>query len=200
MNATELIEFSRANSEAAEFVRYATDDYIACRSSLLNGFFPGFRLGAEAVEKYLKGLLLYATPSHKKKYGHHIRDAAAAASKVTPCFNATQFNDVLKRLEWHYLNRYPNNSAYGAPGGSSTAELVGIDELVLHIYNSLPIPEVAKFRNMGYFFTVCCDWKPMPTILLQYKECLERDNVPLQRVKNSLVERYKAMEEELGCR
>jgi hypothetical protein len=42
----------------------ATNDYVACRCCLLNGLFPGLRLGAEAVEKYLKAFVLYAEPAH----------------------------------------------------------------------------------------------------------------------------------------
>jgi hypothetical protein len=73
MNATELIEFNRSHALAGEFLRFATDDYLACRVCLLNGLFPGLRLGAEAIEKYLKGFVLYADPSHKKKYLHNIK-------------------------------------------------------------------------------------------------------------------------------
>jgi hypothetical protein len=198
MNATELIEFNRSHVLAGEFLRFATDDYLACRVCLLNGLFPGLRLGAEAIEKYLKGFVLYADPSHKKKYLHNIKDVAAAASQKSPGFNTAQFSHVIDHLERHYRQRYPDVPDFDY--GASTGELAGIDEFVLHIYESLPIPEAAKFRNVGYYFFVCCSWNPMPTPLVRYKEWLESDNVALNRVRNSLIERYQAVERELKRR
>jgi hypothetical protein len=62
MNAIELIEFNTTNMGAIEFQMAATDDYVACRCCLLNGLFPGLRLGAEAVEKLLKSFILFVNP------------------------------------------------------------------------------------------------------------------------------------------
>jgi hypothetical protein len=64
MNASELMHFKRIHHEAVGFMEVATNDYVACHCCLLNGLFPGLRLGAEAVEKYLKAFVLYAEPAH----------------------------------------------------------------------------------------------------------------------------------------
>jgi hypothetical protein len=40
----------------------------------------------------------------------------------------------------------------------------------------------------------------MPTPLVRYKEWLESDNVALKPVRNSLMERYQAVERELKRR
>jgi hypothetical protein len=194
MNGAELIEFNRANCEAGEFVIAATDDYAACRCCLLNGLFPGLRLGAEAIEKYLKAFVLYGDPSRKvKNYLHSIKDLASVASSLEPRFDAVQFGHVIDRLETHYRHRYPNVPDF--KHDASTSELVGIDEIVLNISECLPIPEVPKFRNYGYFFFVCCSWTPS---MDPYKKWLEQENVALQRVRASLLERYHAVERQLG--
>ena len=81
MNGIELIEFNRTHRDAVEFVIAATDDYVACRCCLLNGLFPGLRLGAEALEKYLKAFVLYGDPSlDVQKHNHRIGDLASVAS------------------------------------------------------------------------------------------------------------------------
>ena len=194
MNGIELIEFNRTHHGAGEFIIVATDDYVACRCCLLNGLFPGLRLGAEALEKYLKAFVLYADPSLDiRKYNHRIRDLASVASGLEPRFDAVQFRQVIDRLETHYRRRYPNVRDFGRD--ASTAELVGIDEVVLHVCEYLPIPEAPKFRNYGYFFFVFCPWTPVKD---PHKKWLEQDNVALQRAKASLAQRYQAVEEQLG--
>jgi HEPN domain-containing protein len=194
MNAIELMEFNRTHLEAVKFMTAATDDYVACRCCLLNGLFPGLRLGAEAVEKYLKAFVLFANRSlDVKKYNHRIKDLASEASHLTPGFNPVQFAQVIDRLETHYRNRYPNVPAFKRD--ASTGELTGIDEFVLHICDSFPIPEVPKFRDYGYFFFVFCPWtSPMQP----YRTWLERHNPALERARNSLLQRYQATEQELG--
>jgi hypothetical protein len=194
MNTTELIEFNRINREAGEFAVAATDDYAACRCCLLNGLFPGLRLGAEAIEKYLKAFVLYGDPSLRvKNYLHSIKDLVSVASSLERRFDAARFGHVIDRLETHYRHRYPNVPDF--KHDASTSELVGIDEMVLNISECLPIPEVPKFRNYGYFFFVCCPWTPSDD---PYKKWLQQENVALQRVRTSLLKRYHAVAEELG--
>ena len=53
----ENLEFNSTYQAAVGFIESATDDYVASRCCLLNGVFPGLRLGAEAVEKYLKAFV-----------------------------------------------------------------------------------------------------------------------------------------------
>lgn len=183
MDAIELIEFNRIHVDAVKFMIAATDDYVACRCCLLNGLFPGLRLGAEAVEKYLKAFVLFANPSiDVKQYNHRIKTWASKASGLKPGFEPTQFSLIIDRLETHYRNRYPNVPNFKR--NASSGELIGIDEFVLHICDSLPIPEVPKFRNYGYFFFVFCPWNPA----MPYRIWLERDNATLDRVRNSLLQ------------
>jgi hypothetical protein len=196
MNFVELQEFSRQHIKAVEFVMAATEDYAACRCCLLNGLFSGLYLGAEAVEKYLKAFLLFVDPSIdvKKEYSHGITKLAAKASSVKPGFDLSRFTKVLDRLQMHYNNRYPDHPKFKRD--ASTDELIAIDELILLIVNSITIPEVPKLRNFGYFYIACCPWQPQMNPL---KDWLERENLALQRVPDSLEERYRAIEKELGC-
>lgn len=143
---TEYLEFGSANSEAGEFVQLATDDYVACRCCLLNGVLrPGLRLGSEAVEKYLRPSFYIRTPGYPViKYLHFLRKMSLKASKLEPSFNPFQdFGETIDRLELHYSLRYPKVTEF--PYSASTAELARIDELVLYLYDSLPIPEVPSF-------------------------------------------------------
>ena len=197
MNATELMDFNQSHLEAVEFVITATEDYAACRCCLLNGLFSGFAVAAETVEKYLKAFLLFVDPSInvKKEYNHGIEKLANKAAELRPEFKVRQFNNVIDRLKQHYINRYPNDLKYEL--GATTAELLGIDEFVLYIYDSLPVPEAVKFRTYGYFFFASCPWVPA---ICPTKEWIERNNAALARVHDSLLQRYKAMEGELGTR
>jgi hypothetical protein len=190
MNALELMDFSRVHRDAGEFLLAATDDYVACRCCLLNGLFPGLRLGAEAVEKYLKAFVLYG--GGKITFTHRISELVTAANSVQSRFSGVGFEEVISRLERHYRQRYPNVPDFRR--GASTAELNEIDKFVLYIYESLPIPEVPKFRLYGYFFRVCCPWAERAN----EKTWLEQKNIPLQRARKTLLERYQAMEVEIG--
>ena len=193
MNATDLIEFSRTHRAAGEFLVAATDDYAGCRCCLLNGLFSGLRLGAETVEKHLKACILYADPVRViKGYNHRIKHLASAASDLEPRFNPSDFTKVIDRLEIHYRQRYPDVTNFDR--SASTGELVCIDELVLHIWECLPIPDAPKFRSYGYYFFVCCPWAP-PTN--PHKKWLEQENGALQPVKTSLVQRFQTVEARL---
>jgi hypothetical protein len=140
---------------------------------------------------------LYKKPLHPvKDYLHDIKKVASVASNLEPTFNPLQpFAEIIEKLELHYHLRYPRDPypSYSA----STGELAQIDELMLYLYDSLPIPEVPKFRMRGYFLIVSCPRIP-PVHLNPYKAWLERENAALQRVRNSLEERYQAMEKKLG--
>ena len=209
MNAMELIEFSRLNTRAIEFLAAATDDYIASRCCLLNGMFPGLRLGAEAVEKFLKGFVLFDNPSLdvENMYNHRIWAIAEDASKVEPSFAPAKLNYVLKRLETHYQNRYPydDNAAIirkrpkkprPKPTRSmSTGEHAGLDDLVLYICECLPIPETPKLRLYGPLFLLCCPWLPARDHQAKW---LQQENLAFERAKPMLLQRYKAMEKQLG--
>jgi hypothetical protein len=156
--------------------------------------FCGLRLGAEAIEKYLKAFILYGDASQDvRKYNHRIKDLAQVASRLELRFNASQFSPFIDRLETHYHQRYPD--VHDFKRDASTGELVGIDELVLHICECLPIPEMPKLRDYGVFFFVCCPWIPPED---PRKRWLEPKNLALQRVKPALVKRYHAIAEPLG--
>jgi hypothetical protein len=188
---TEILEFNRANLTAGQFITAATHDYVSCRCCLLNGLFSGLVLGAEAVEKYMKGFILYANPDFDvKQYNHRIRDLVSPLSNSNPSTELNQFGDLFDRLETYYKTRYPNNP--GAATYRSTGELHTIDLFVLHIYDCLPIPEEAKFGNNGYFGLIFLSKRG---IFSPYEEWLKRENVALQGVWNSLKERYQIMEQ-----
>ena len=192
MNAKELIKFNQAHGAA---MMTPTNDYVACRCCLLNGvLLPGFRLAAEAIEKYLKAFILYCDPTFDvEAYNHRIRKIAAEANRFEPHFNTRLFRRVFKRLETHYRRRYPD--ARNLPHQASGAELVEIDELVLHICDCLPIPEELKFRIYGPFCFLC---RSNASQVQPYAKWLEQKNLALKRRKANLLLRYNAVERQLG--
>ena len=192
MNFRELLKFNGIHIEAVGFVIAATDDYVACRCCLLNGLFPGLRLGAEAVEKFLKAFLKSKDPYSKIKYGHNIKSLARDASKLPGRFSTAQFDPLIARLETYYRFRYPDEPDFKPD--ASTAELADIDELVLHIYEGLPIPDVPKFHNYGLFSFIC---RPLVPPIDPYLRWLVHNNLAVQRVKAVLLQRYKAVEKQL---
>ena len=196
MNFTELLDFNRANRMAVDFVGAATDDYVSCRCCLMNGLFPGLILGAQAVEKYLKAFGLFKDPSlDVKNYNHRITALLSFISRLEPNAKLDQFDDFFESLERYYMTRYPDN--VDAATQMSTAEIDRIDRFVLHIYDSLPIPEEAKFGNYGYF---CLLFLSKSGTISPYEEWVKRENAPLQGVWGSLEERYHVVHERLRGR
>jgi HEPN domain len=126
MNFTELLNFNSTYKAAVGFLELGTDDYVASRCCLLNGIFPGLRLGTEAVEKYLKAFILYR--GDNTKYRQSIKDLAAAASNIEPAFSTVRFSHIIDRLETHYRHRYPDVSDF--KHDARTDELAGIDEVI----------------------------------------------------------------------
>ena len=59
---------------------------------------------------------------------------------------------MLKTLYDHYQSRYHDNPTSGR--GASSEELVGIDELWLHLVDRLPMPDEVKYR-MKFFADLC---------------------------------------------
>lgn len=58
MTDEQVFEFARKNKAAMLMVDVAAKDYVACRCCLINGLFTGLVLGAQTVEKMLKGYIL----------------------------------------------------------------------------------------------------------------------------------------------
>lgn len=54
---------------AGYFFKQSAEDYAAARCCLLNGLFPGFVMAEQAVEKLIKGFILFMDPGFKPKKG-----------------------------------------------------------------------------------------------------------------------------------
>jgi hypothetical protein len=68
-----LKHFFEEHKSATLLLRVAAQDYAAARCLLLNSLFEGHVLGAQAIEKFLKGYLLLNDPKrHVKKLSHSL--------------------------------------------------------------------------------------------------------------------------------
>lgn len=120
----------RANQAAWRFVAKATDDYLLARLSMFPLLTTAFGLATQAIEKYLKGYLLFRDKSltcspekvrlavaQKAKVmgriqerGHDVEAAIALAADLgLPCSPALLVR--LKRVNQFFAMRYP----YGGP-------------------------------------------------------------------------------------
>jgi hypothetical protein len=145
------------------WIHRAMDDYAGARCCLLNGLFSGFLLAQQSVEKLLKALLRCQHPGesdwvgsrakHRRvdqmvaKAGQH--DLVALATLVEQSYPhlrlMSQHGQLLKRLTLHFVNKYPDSSAEGLTG-YSTSEIDEVDALVVQLALALPLPKDLRWR------------------------------------------------------
>jgi HEPN domain-containing protein len=144
----DMIMFARENQKAMLMIMNATTDYASARCLLLNGLFPGLVLGAQAVEKYLKGSILFLDKNKDtRKLSHGLVDLKNELQKLSG-LHLEKFNPFLERLEKHYLTRYPDNK--DSSKSMSTGEIREIDELIIFLNESLSVRNEIKFRSGLY--------------------------------------------------
>jgi len=148
MNWKQVQEFARNNSMAMALYNNAAQDYGACRCCLINGFFPGFILGAQAIEKILKAfILLHDNKVNPKSFSHNLTKLVDEVQKNND-YGLARFLPLIRRLQIDYQTRYPDNPCKGA--SSSTGQLVEIDELIFYLIDQIPLPDEVKFKSGVY--------------------------------------------------
>ncbi len=146
LSKKETIEYGRQHKLAMMLIFQATEDYIASRCCLLNGLFVGLVSAAQAVEKYLKGYALIINPDiNVKLLSHNLKKLATEVIALDCNLSLNNYMPLIERLYSHYQSRYPDNPDKSTT--QSTGELKEIDELVIYLVTSFPIPPEIKFRT-----------------------------------------------------
>jgi hypothetical protein len=166
----------------------AGHDYFSCRCCILNGLSSGFRLASEAVEKLLKAFIFLQTGARpllrgKDRHNPYLLKEELRASRPDPMLDS--HDDQFHKLHDHFLSRYYDNPTTGK--GASADELPLIDELFLHLVETLPMPDEVKYR-CAFFADLCEEndrqyWR-------NYHWALERNEL-LQRKMPSIERTYR---------
>lgn len=148
----DMMEFGVEHGAGTRLLYAATDDYAASRCLLLNLMFPGLPLGAQAVEKYLKGYLLLADPKRDvRALGHALLPLTKEVDAVAPQLQLIRFAPFVEKFARHYRSRYPDNPE--ALAAKTTADRTDLDEFVIFINENLPCPMTVKYRS-GFYAAV----------------------------------------------
>lgn len=133
---------------AAMFLRQACQDYAAARCCLLNGLLSGFVFAQQAVEKVLKAYIFFADAKAKWRGLHDLKAAAQHVQALYPTIDLAAHAWTIERLEVYYKNRYPDvPKSASDPTTSSTAELHAIDQLMVYLSISFPLPPRIKIAT-----------------------------------------------------
>ena len=153
MTPEQVRNYARDKEPALQYQQVATDDYSGARCCLINGPLVGLILAAQAVEKYLKAIILLRKPNYNlKRLRHALSDAVTEASHLEPSIDLSVYSPTISILEQHYNSRYPDNANQSSKKG--TNELTGIDNLMIYIVEHIPFPVDIKHRT-GLYACVC---------------------------------------------
>lgn len=179
-----VMDYAYQNQKAMLMIHNAVTDYAAARCLLLNGLFPGLVLGAQAVEKYLKGSILFIdTNKNTRNLSHKLIELKNELQELSQ-ISLEQFVPFLERLEKHYLTRYPDNKDKST--SMSTGELHELDELIIYLNENLAIPEEVKFRSGLYV--------EMLDTRLTNGEWLVISNEAFEKIQDRLASKYRDIE------
>lgn len=194
MTKEEFNKYASDHLNALQMIDNAVQDYISARCLLINGLFPGLVLAAQSVEKYFKGyILLLDRSKNTRKFSHNIIDLKDEVQRLKD-FGLDNYNNFLKRLEKHYLTRYPDNKNKST--FMSTDELLELDKLIIHLNENLPVPEEIKFRSGLYIRLFLHLENNLPKMLPEgYWATLH--NEPLNNILDKLTAKYLQVKEHL---
>jgi hypothetical protein len=147
-------------------------------------------LGAQAIEKLLKAVLLFVDPTLttatiRTRFSHKLPKLAEAVQKTTD-LDLTVHAAHISALDAHYLGRYPDNP--GRSTSQSTSELAELDRLAVDLLVGLPVPEEVKLRS-GVFASALVSSER--GVVTSFEKWLLEKNEPLSRVMPNLRERNK---------
>jgi len=155
MTRCEHKKYCHENQDALMFLYNADTDYEAARCCILNGLFSGFMLASQAVEKFLKALIVFKC---KKVKNIHDPFKLKECLKKVENYDIDRYDDLLKKLSDHYKARYYNNKADYQTNGACSGELVDLDNLWISLKEKMPFPNEVKFRTK--FFSDLFDESP----------------------------------------
>jgi len=155
MTRNEHQKYCAKNTRTLMFLYDADQDYVAARCCILNGLFPGFMLASQAVEKFLKALVVF---EGKKVKNTHDPFKLKECLKEVKDYDLDRYDGLLKKLSDHYKARYSDNKMDYKTNGASSEELDDLDDLWMFLKEKLPLPNEVKFRTN--FFSDLFDESP----------------------------------------
>jgi HEPN domain-containing protein len=141
----ETMEFARANQKAMLLLHTAAQDYAAARCLLINGLFSGLPSGAQAIEKLLKAIILFAEPGKSINNTHNLPALFGQAERLLPKLGTLAFLPIADEFYGYYQMRYPDNP--NRPSHASTGKFRDLDTMVIGLNFNLPCPRNVKMRS-----------------------------------------------------
>ncbi|WGJ16161.1 hypothetical protein QEV83_07930 [Methylocapsa sp. D3K7] len=146
-----LSQFCEEHNSATRLLRVAAQDYAAARCLLLNGLFAGHVLGAQAIEKFLKGYLLFKNPKCPvRKLSHSLPKLLASVGECFPHLQLAGFAPLAEKFMNHYETRYPDNP--DASQSMTTADLLELDTFIIFLSENIPCARHVKYQTGIYPF------------------------------------------------
>lgn len=156
-----LTEFARVHQRSILLVMRGASDYVGARCCLLNGVLSGLELGAQAVEKHLKAMLLFAVPETNVRAFNHKLPSLGKAVQEKGIANIMHCLPTIEKLQAHYQARYPDNP--GQTLSASTGELEELDAVMNHFLDVMPIPKEVSLRSGVYALVTASSFRNMIT-------------------------------------
>lgn len=198
MNHLQVHDFCRAYSKATLLLHIATTDYATARCAMINGLAGGFGVGAQAIEKYLKAMILLADYSANiRGMKHYLVRLLAEAERCIPELSSHNLLPVAQRFTQYYQARYPDNP--NQPSGMDTRELHELDRFVMAIYAHLPCPRNVKFRT-GLYASITFSLNENSPNATPTEHWIKKNNVAIFEIWPDIVSQYPMVMQELHPR
>ncbi|NUX55906.1 HEPN domain-containing protein [Paraburkholderia youngii] len=131
---------------AGYFFKQSAEDYAAARCCLLNGLFPGFVMAEQAVEKLIKGFILFMDPGFKpkNKKGHDLASLITVLQSHYGHVSLDPHKKTIALLQSSYDGRYPDSGSDRL--AHMTSQLHDVDELYIYLLDQSPITGDLRFQ------------------------------------------------------
>lgn len=146
------------------FFKQSAEDYAAARCCLLNGLFPGFVMAEQAVEKLIKGFILFMNPSFKpkSKKGHDLASLITVLCSHYGHVSLAPYAKIIELLQSSYDGRYPDSGTDLL--AHMTSQLRDVDELYIYLLDQSPITGDLRYQigAWPYLYTAYLEITNMP--------------------------------------
>ena len=148
LNRQDVEDFCRKYQYSMHMIFDATYEYASARCCIINGFFTGFILACQSIEKILKSI--YYIETEKKAGNLHDLYRLKEKLKKHRDYELEKYDSLFKELYKHYQSRYYDNPNGIKNKMISQEKLDEIDELWLSLVEILPMPVEVKYRSLPY--------------------------------------------------
>lgn len=153
LSSSDLDKVARKYLAATKLLDVATEDYAAARCLSCNLLPAALVSGAQAMEKYLKALILLCDPGRDVRHlSHALPRLIAEANQLTPSLSLLRWKSLAQNFQTYCATRYPDNPwpESGIHIGMTTPDMLSLDEFVVFLNENLPCPKSLKYRTGFY--------------------------------------------------